>query len=64
MTDRILITNSPAEALKDADFVVTDTWYVTLMRGAFDVISKRSYTFGKQDLNGMGVRERSPSQSL
>jgi len=23
-----LITNSPAEALKDADYVVTDTWYV------------------------------------
>lgn len=26
--DKILITNSPAEALKDADFVVTDTWSV------------------------------------
>ncbi|KAH8082278.1 putative ornithine carbamoyltransferase [Filobasidium floriforme] len=24
--DQILITNSPAEALRDADFVVTDTW--------------------------------------
>jgi ornithine carbamoyltransferase len=26
--DKILITNSPAEALKDADYVVTDTWYL------------------------------------
>jgi ornithine carbamoyltransferase len=26
--NQILITNSPAEALKDADYVVTDTWYV------------------------------------
>jgi len=26
--NKILITNSPAEALKDADYVVTDTWYV------------------------------------
>ena len=27
-TDKIHFTNSPEEALKDADIVVTDTWYV------------------------------------
>jgi hypothetical protein len=27
-SDKVILTNSPEEALKDADIAVTDTWYV------------------------------------
>ena len=48
MEGMVTLTNSPEEALHDADVVVTDTWYV---------VYRRSLLMTTKGIHGNGGRE-------